>query len=102
MRACIERGCPNLTQHTRCTSHERARQQRRNAERVGFYDAEWDAHSRQRRAEEPVCQMCGGSFIAGRGPLSATTDHPSDAVLHRRCHGRLEARRRATGIAALT
>ena len=90
-RACLVAGCPALTSRTRCPAHERAWQAARNArpERA-IYRGSWPAESRAIRAAQPWCSACGSG-----GDL--TVDHPTRAVLCRRCHGRLEARRRAQG-----
>ena len=59
------------------------------AERRRLYTAEWQRHSRQRRAEQPWCSMADATC---RGTLSV--DHPTDAVLCVGHHVRLEAQRR--------
>ena len=46
MRPCIEPGCPNLTQRTRCATHEAYRRQRRGSPTERGYDA---AYQRRRR-----------------------------------------------------
>ena len=94
MRPCLEQPCTELTALTRCDFHRRLREQRRNAGRAGYYDAEWVKHSALRRSQESTCQACGLGFVLGRGALSSTVDHPTDAVLHRSCHSKLEAQRR--------
>lgn len=95
-RPCVEPGCPYPTQGTRCSHHQRERNRARNGEarRQQLYTTEWDRHSAERRAQERVCQACGQPFEKGKGRLSATVDHPTDLVLHRSCHDRLEAQRR--------
>jgi hypothetical protein len=86
LRPCLN--CGVLGSGTRCVDCYRARQRRRNAqEDRRIYDRDWRAHSRGRRAEQPWCSGCGTVS-------DLTVDHPSDAVLCRRCHGELEARRR--------
>ena len=98
MRPCLEPRCPELTNRTRCTEHERAYQRARNAkpERAVLYTAEWQRYSRQRRKASPVCAMADPSC---RGTLSV--DHESLAVLCISHHVRLEAeRRRRRGSAA--
>ena len=94
-RPCLEPGCRNTTERTRCADCERARQARRNRDpkRHSLYDAAWDRHSRERRAEHPYCSVCGTS-------TALTVDHQSDAVLCRRHHGALEAQRRAAKLEA--
>lgn len=95
-RVCAEPGCPHPTQGTRCVHHQRERDRARNgdARRRQLYTTAWDRHSVDRRAQERVCQACGKPFEKGQGRLSATVDHPTDLVLHRSCHDRLEAQRR--------
>lgn len=94
MRPCLEQRCPNLTHKTRCPECERAHQRARNAkpERAVLYTAEWQRHSRQRRAETPYCIRADATC---RGVL--TVDHPSDQVLCVSHHVRLEAQRRRGG-----
>lgn len=104
-RPCLARGCPVTVMPPagRCARHmtdrdrqnleaererERRRAGRRPQERASLYDASWRAHSAARRAGSDGCERCGGT-TAG-----LTVDHPTDAVLCRPCHGRLEAARR--------
>lgn len=54
--------------------------------RRDYYNSAWRKHSKARRAEQPWCSVCGTD-------TSLTVDHPTDAVLCRRCHGRLEQQR---------
>lgn len=49
-RPCIEDGCPILTTRTRCTDHERHRDQQRGTRQDRGYDA---AHDQHRRNWEP-------------------------------------------------
>lgn len=91
MRPCLEPRCPTLVIKGRCPAHNRAYQRERNArpERRVLYTADWQRHSRERRAETPFCQMADRTC---NGTLSV--DHPTDAVLCISHHVRLEAERR--------
>ena len=86
MRACIEPGCANLTQRTRCPNHARQKEQRRTGR--DKYDYQWQQLSRQLRAQTPWCGVCGSG-------LDLTVDHPTRAVLCRSHHSALEAERRS-------
>ena len=84
--------CPygELTQGTRCPRCQRQwnAEHKNTPARRAFYGPDWQRHSRERRAEQPWCQACGSTAML-------SVDHPTDAVLCKRCHGELEARRRA-------
>jgi hypothetical protein len=54
------------------------------------YDPAWALHSRARIRAEGRCHFCGAT-------VDLTTDHPTDLVLCRSCHGALEAERRRLG-----
>lgn len=90
MRPCLVPSCPNLTPRTRCAEHERQRQRKRNADprRQERYGGDWPAHSRQRRAEQPWCSICGAV-------TDLTVDHETDAVWCRGCQSRVQMQRRA-------
>ena len=95
MRPCIEDHPEGLvlTDGTRCALHERLRDRARNASpRRALYRDGWPAESRRIRAEQPWCSRCGR-------PSDLTVDHAAGGlVLCRRCHGRIEAQRRASAL----
>ena len=80
MRPCSQPGCPNLSDRTRCSDHQRQHDAVRNAspERA-IYRGDWPAYSRQRRKAQPWCSVCGS-------PRDLTVDHTTDMVVCRRCH----------------
>lgn len=88
-RPCLECGAlVSGSGRSRCLVHERAYQARRNrrVER-SIYGGDWPAESRALRAQQPWCSTCGADS-------DLTVDHPTRAVLCRRCHARLENSRR--------
>jgi hypothetical protein len=93
-RICIELDCWQFTAKTRCTEHERQRQQQRNAdpERRERYGGTWQSESAALRAAQPWCSSCGLT-------VDLTVDHGPEGqrtVLCRSCHSKLEAERRRT------
>ena len=69
MNVCIEAGCPTLTERTRCTEHERAKDRARGTRRERGYGAE---HRALRARWVPLvatgnvkCWRCGDYIAAG-------------------------------------
>lgn len=83
-RPCLD--CGVLSDGTRCPTH--TRQRNASPERKALYGGHWQRYSRAKRKAHPWCSSCGSTS-------DLTVDHPSDAVLCRPCHGKLEASRRA-------
>lgn len=61
MKRCLEPGCRQLTDASRCPAHARARYNRK-------YGGRWDAYSRALRGAVGRCEECGS-------PDDLTTDH---------------------------
>lgn len=63
LRPCIEPRCPNLTAARRCTGHQQAHDQARNARRVHYHGGyqQAAAHLREQAAADPAtrCAICG-------------------------------------------
>ena len=57
MRPCIEWACPNLTERTRCSTHERERERRRGTPAARGYGRPHQAARRQLRDSLP--DFCG-------------------------------------------
>ena len=70
-RPCVASGCPNYTERTRCSLHERAKQARRDAIRgtpsARGYDSEYRADRAKVLALGYPCVYCGGT--------ATTVDH---------------------------
>ena len=63
-KVCAEPGCPTLTDRTRCTTHERARDRARGTRQERGYDADHDREAKRwrdavRRGELVTCWRCG-------------------------------------------
>lgn len=81
MRVCAEPGCPEITTHTRCEAHRKAKRraedQRRPTARQRGYNAQWERTRRAYLAAFPICQDPDGCLapaidvdhIDGQGPL---------------------------------
>jgi hypothetical protein len=80
MRPCLEPRCPNLTNATRCRTHQQQHDARRNASPDrDKYRGDWARTSRQARAASPLCALCGATD-------DLTLDHTTWLVVCRRCH----------------
>jgi hypothetical protein len=78
VRPCLD--CGALSRATRCPACTKQRASQRNAApQRDIYRGDWPAYSRQRRAEQPWCSLCGS-------PTDLTVDHTTDMVVCRRCH----------------
>ena len=96
-RVCIEPGCPTITDTTRCTAHERARDAARGTTTQRGYGA---AHQSLRATLAPaatgmVCHLCGDIMRAGQ---RLALDHTPDrtgyrGMTHESCNARDGARR---------
>ena len=63
-KVCAEPGCPTLTDRTRCTTHERAKDRARGTRQERGYDADHDREAKRwrdavRRGELVTCWRCG-------------------------------------------
>ncbi len=86
---CIEPDCPNLTNQTRCTQHEAARQRTRNKTRTHY-------HGTYRRQAATIRANATRCWICGRGPITGDpwqADHIQPAqpnsplrAAHRSCN----------------
>jgi 5-methylcytosine-specific restriction protein A len=96
MRVCLGPGCPQLTQRTRCTLHERERQRRRGTPAQRGYDQSYQRARRELLATATVCAWCG---LPGRQGDPLTADHlvplahggrteGNLVAAHRSCNGR--------------
>lgn len=71
MRPCVEPGCGELSEHTRCLEHTRPRTHELSSTDRG-YDSVWHRLSKRARKLQPWCSDCLGT-------TDLTTDHTERA-----------------------
>jgi hypothetical protein len=77
VRPCIESGCPERTERTRCAKHTRTHDAtRRPPTAQRGYDAAWQRHSREQRKARPTCEHPSGCHRP-----SHSLDHTTGLVL---------------------
>ena len=101
-KVCAEPGCPTLTDRTRCTTHERAKDRARGTRQERGYDADHDREAKRwrdavRRGELVTCWRCGDPITDPNDCHLGHDDHD-----HRGCRSaamaRAEARCEASGL----
>jgi hypothetical protein len=78
MQVCAEPGCPELTNRTRCTEHDRAKDKRRGSSKQRGYDAGYRRARAQVIREETDCWICGEPVdptLRWPDPRSPSADH---------------------------
>ena len=82
MRPCLEPGCHELTNATRCAAHARQHERtRRPPTAQRGYDNAWTRYSKAARTANPICQFPGGCHAPAH-----STDHTTGLTLCRRHH----------------